>query len=80
MSAPPLRGRVRDPSRHRVDSAVSAAGVRKIGNRYHVRVTVTGKSVSIGWFDDEVEAAKAYDRSVPFLVSLRACAEEGGGV
>ena len=54
--------------------AYAHSGVYKKVNRFQARMFLNGKSVNIGSFTDEVEAAKAYDRYVPLPASLGAWA------
>lgn len=48
-------------------------GVEKVGSRYFAKITYNKKVRKLGWFDDPVEAAKAYDAAARDLHGEFAC-------
>lgn len=54
-------------ARKHADSASKYKGVsvvrRKKGDRYRATITIRGKVTNLGHFDDEIAAARAYDRA-----------------
>ena len=51
-------------TKSRKNSSSSFKGVHKVGNRWRARCCIKGKYTSLGCFETEIEAAKAYSNFV----------------